>query len=428
MARPASTVNSLFRNVPPRPAVSGRTAPRKVENLLSGGNGVVFGYDRYYKGTGSNWGDQPTNTDKITWGYNTDGGQWFECTTTQGGDNRVWASFTFTAVVGETYLISCNVDSKSGVHGNNGHLLLSSGTFTGGVTVVHNPPVGRICVGGRCTSGGSITVRIGIGTNGANDFNATMRFSNVMLERVPTGVTYPSDYVRPGDQQVFSYDLTGTVTNGIVGVPTIGAPYPIPTRSSVLVIGDSWANDIPFEAGGDFGDFPWNIRRALRGRAIAVNAYGVAGHSIDQITAQIATATARQVTTPTASPYTVCIAQGGTNDVAFGRTLTQMQASRLSQIAAIKQAGMLPVLMTTPPRNDASGAQQAVIDGYNAWIKTLGYPLYDLYADADDGNGDFKPQWDSADGVHIGIHENEGAAIMGRRLADLIMLVGDYAT
>ena len=425
MVRPAVSLNTLFLNASPRPVVSSRTAPRLVENLLSGGNGVVFGYDRYYKGTGSSWGDNPTNTDQITWGYNVDGGQWFEVTTVQGGVNRVWASFTFTAQVGTTYLISANIDSKSGTNGNNGHILISSGTFTGGVTVVHNPAIGRVVLGGRCTSGGNITVRIGIGTNGANDFNATMRFSNVMLEIVPDGQVAPGDYVRPGDQQVFNYTSSATVTSGIVGTPTLGTPYAIPRRSSVLIIGDSWANDLPFEAGGDFGDFPWQVRRHLRGRKIAVNAYGVAGHTISQITAQIAAAVARQATTPSASRYTLCIAEGGTNDVAFGRTLAQMQADRLAQIAAILAAGMYPILMTTPPRNAASGAQQSVIDGYNAWIKTLGYPVYDLYADANDGNGDFKTAWDSADGVHIGVNLNEGADIMGQRLADIIMLVGD---
>ena len=57
MARPAVSLNSLFLNASPRPVLSTRADPRLVTNLLSGGNGVVFGYDRYYKGTGSDWGD-----------------------------------------------------------------------------------------------------------------------------------------------------------------------------------------------------------------------------------------------------------------------------------------------------------------------------------------------------------------------------------
>ena len=142
MARPAVSLNSLFLNASPRPISSSRTAPRLVQNLLSGGNGVVFGYDRYYKGTGSDWGDFPTNTASITWGYNVDGGQWLECATTTAGDNRVWAAMSFTAVVGETYFLSFTVDSKTGSHAN-GNATLASGTFTGGTVLVNYPCPGR---------------------------------------------------------------------------------------------------------------------------------------------------------------------------------------------------------------------------------------------------------------------------------------------
>ena len=65
------------------------------------------------------------------------------------------------------------------------------------------------------------------------------------------------------------------------------------------------------------------------------------------------------------------------------------------------------------------------MDAYNAWLKTLGYPVYDLYADANNGSGDLKATWDVGDGVHPSQGANGGAAIMGRRLADLIMLIGD---
>src|SRR5574343_578216 len=118
MERPAVSLNTLFLNTSLRPVISSRTAPRLVENLMSGGNGVVFGYDRYYKGTGSDWGDFPTNTPAITWGYNVDGGQWFEVATTAAGVTRAWAALSFNAVAGETYFLSFTVDSKTGSHSN----------------------------------------------------------------------------------------------------------------------------------------------------------------------------------------------------------------------------------------------------------------------------------------------------------------------
>ena len=33
------------------------------------------------------------------------------------------------------------------------------------------------------------------------------------------------------------------------------------------------------------------------------------------------------------------------------------------------------ILLTVPPYNAANASMQAVMDGYNAWIKTLGYPV-----------------------------------------------------
>ena len=415
MTRAALTPFSLFVNTPPRASRLALTAPRLVENLLSGGNGAVFGYDRYYKGTGSDFGDFPTNTPAITWGYNVDGGQWFEVATTAAGVTRAWAQLGFTAVAGETYLLSFTVDSKTGTHAN-GNVSLVTGTFTGGTTLLTNPSPGRYAVGGFCTVGGAIQVRMGIGVNSTNAADSTIRYSNIMVERLPKGRTYPNEYVRPGDQQVFAYTRTSTITSGAESAVTVGATYSISPRSSILVLGDSFANDAT--------DFPGKLRISLRQYPIAVNFYGVPGARIEEITTQIASGFARQALTPTAAPYTMCIAHGGVNDVAQGKTLVSAQAARLEQIDAIKAKGMIPLLLTIPPYNAANAGQQTIIDSYNTWIKTLGYPLYDLYADANDGSGDFKTSWNASDGVHPGNGESEGYAIMGRRLANLIQLAG----
>lgn len=417
VTRPLASLNPLFLNVSPRPVASSRTEPRLVTNLLSRGNGSSsYGHDRYRKDATSSWGDFPSGTAGVTWGYNVDGGQWFEVTSTAGVLERVWASVSFQAVVGETYLVSFTVDSKTGTHlWNNAEL--TAATFTGGTTAVNNPSPGRYVLGGRCTVGGTCTVRMGIGTSNVNPNNATIRFSNVMVERVPEGTSYPGEYVRPGDQHVFNYTRSGSVASGAVGTPTHGTPYDVPRRSSVLVLGDSFANDP--------GDYPDWLRWHLRGKPIAVNGLGVAGNAIAAITSQIADGVSRLATSPTAVPYTLCLAHGGVNDVNGNRTLAQMQADRLAQIAAIEAAGMLPVLLTTSPLNASTAGQQTVMDGYNAWLKTLGYPLYDLFTDASDGNADFKSTWGSVDGVHPSSAFGAGFYTMGQRLADLIMLVGD---
>lgn len=412
VTRPTATLNPLFLNVSPRPVISSRTAPRLVENLLAGVTASSTGRDLYFRGTGSDWTDFPASTPNIVWGNDVDGGQWLQFTSEAAGVQRVWVNVGIgTIYAGQTIFCTFTVDSKTGTHvGNNASV--TGVTLTGGTNSLNNIGPGRYAIWGYCTVGGTMTIRLGIGTDANNANNATIRISDIMVERVPFGTTYPSEYVRPGDQRIFNYTRTGTMTSGAVGTPTHGAPYPIPRRSHILVLGDSFANDA--------GDFHTHLRAALSGRPIASNGLGVAGHTISQITDQISSGIARLTTG--ASTYTLCIAHGGVNDVAQNRTLAQMQTDRLAQIAAIEAAGMLPVLLTTSPLNAATAGQQTVMDGYNAWIKTLGYPTYDLFTDASNGSGDFNTAWASLDGVHP---TSPGYRIMGQRLADLIQLIGD---
>ena len=421
--RLSATTNALYVNVPARPIISSRTAPRLVENIMGGVSSTAYGYERYQKDASSAWGDFPTNTTEIVWGYTTDGGQWFQATATLGAAERVWGMVSFPAVLGETYVISFTVDSKSGTHGAAGNATLASGTWTGTASI-NNAALGRNALVVKATSTATAQVRLGVGVSANNGATGTMRFSNVMVERVPSDRTYPSEYVRPGEQAVFNYSYSATVTSGAVSAPTLGAAYTSPRRSSILMLGDSYAND-PWTA-ATFGDFPWQTRRFLGRQPVAINAYGQSGARIDQITAQIATAVSRQTSsTPAAVPYSLCVAHGGTNDIAQSRTLAQMQAAMTEQINTILSYGMLPILVTVAPYNAASAGQQTVMDQYNAWLKTLGYPLYDLNADANDGNNDLKASWDAGDGVHLGAGFNSGAARYGQRLADLMMLIGD---
>ena len=424
VTRPTATLNPLFLNVSPRPVISSRTSSRFVENFLAGWNGASnYGYRRYYKSSGnSNWGDFPTDTANITWGYSVDGGDWFTVSTTAGSVERAWAQCGFTAVAGQRYLISFTVDSKTGTAGGY-NCTVANATFTGTASLQNITP-GRYVLDLTCTVGGGALVRLGIGVLSSNANNASMRFSNVQVE-VVSGRAYPYEYVPPGDQVSFPYTYTASVNSNVVGTPTLGATYAVPRTSNILVIGDSWAND-PWNFGtAVYGDFPWQMRRVLAGKNIAINAYGNAGARIDQITDQIATEVARRAAVSGACPYTLCIAHGGTNDVAQAKTLAEMQAVRLAQNAAIEAAGMRPVMVTVPPYNAANASMQTVMNGYNAWLKTLGYPLYDLNADANDGADDLKASWNSGDGVHPGTGYVSGAAIMGQRLADLVQLIGD---
>lgn len=426
VTRPAATLNPLFLNVPPRPAISSLTMPRIVENRM----GVK--YRNYRKNASNNWGDFPSDTDQITWGYDVDGGQWFEVNTLAAGAQQVYASFTFGVFRDDDYIISFTVDSKSGTIGGGISGGLTGAPSASGTVTFTNPAVGRHGMKFHITSAaGVFTMRLGIGVGSANAADASIRYSNVMVERLSDGSRiYPSEYVNPGDSRAFPYTSSSTMSGTAVQVVTNGAAYAIPRRTSVLVIGDSFTDDsYSVPSGASWGDFPFQMRRwDLKGREIAVTSRGVTGANISDITAQLTSALAETTYTTGVAPWTVCIAEGGINDILAGRTLAQMQTDKLAQIAAIEAAGMLPVLVgiTAWDGNASwSSGRQAVTDGYNSWLKTLGYPMYDAYADSDDGTGTMKTSWGSADGLHPGQGFYTGSAIMGRRLTDLLMLIGD---
>lgn len=419
--RPAVPTNSLFLNVSSRPSVSARAEPRLVENIMK------HTYRDYQDSSvGGDWNDFPDGTAAITYGKQVDGGQWFEFTTTAGGIQRVWTSMNIPMANNTKYIVSFTVDSKSGTvsAAGNANVSLQAVTATGTTTIV-DPAVGRHAMVFTTTSAGTATIRFGIGASANNNNNGTIRISNIMVE-CPQDQTrnVPWEYVNARDQRVFPYTYSTTLTGTLVNTPTLGPVLPMPTRSSILVIGDSFTND-PDVLPTIGGDFPYHMRRHLRGKNIAVNTRGVSGATIAQITDQIATAFNETTVDSGAAPYTLCISEGGVNDANSGRTLAQMQADKLAQIAAIEARGMKPVLVNVGIFEAGDAGEKAIITAFNTWLRTLGYPLYDLYADEDTGSGTVKASWGSVDGLHPGQGYTQGSDIMGQRLADLIMLVGN---
>lgn len=421
MSRAAAELNPLFLNASPRPFVSSRTEPRLVENLMK------HTYKLYQDSSvGGDWGDFPDNTPAITYGQQVDGGQWFEVNSTAGVLMRVWTSITFPAAINTKYIVSFTVDSKTGTVGGGGSANVTLNTVTAtGTTSMDNLAVGRHAMVFTTTSAGNANIRMGIGCSANNNNTATIRYSNVMIE-CPRDQSraVPYEYVTPKDQRVFNYSYSTSLTGTLVNTPTLGAPYAIPSRSSILVIGDSFTNDQDNPPTID-GDFPYHMRRYLKGKNIAVNSRGVAGTTIAQITTQLAPALAETDVDARVSPYTMCILEGGVNDANGGRTLAQMQADKLAQIAAVEAAGLVPVLVNVGVFESADAGEEAIILAFNAWLATLGYPLYDMYTDSTDGVNTYKASWGSSDGLHPGQGYTTGSSIIAQRLADLIMLIGD---
>jgi lysophospholipase L1-like esterase len=420
MVRPTVSLNSLFLNVSPRPVISSRTAPRLVWNRM----GKL--YATYSKVA---W-TQSSADGKYSWGGDVDGGQWVQFT--NAGGEQVFASVPLICRIGQTYILSLTVDAKTGTLDARNFQIAGQSTTPTGTWNLTNPALGRHALVFTATSSGAVTIRIGIGTNTTNTAAATLRVSNVMVEIAETTArTYPYEYVTPGDQRVYNYTHTNTLTGTLVNTPTLGTAYPIPTNSSVLVIGDSLSdteNNIDDDAGSSWGDFPRQMRRMLPNGRVAVNTRGVSGTQIAAITTQLTNALAETKGAVGASPYTICILEGGVNDMQVGaRTLAQMQTDKLAQIAAVQAAGMVPVLVGLSAWKTFAtwtAPFQTQTLAYNAWLKTLGYPFYDLYADSDDGTGTIKTSWGSSDGLHPSGSYTGGQAIMGQRLADLLMLVG----
>lgn len=410
--------NALYYNVPSRPGMSSRTNPRIVQNLLT------KNLQTYTKAAG--W-SQNAADGKYTWGGDVDGGQWVQFSA--GAGEQVFTTFTLALKVGQRYILSLTVDSKTGTL-NARNFQITSAAQTG-TWELSNPALGRHVLAFTATSNLSVSLRIGIGTDAANTLASTLRVSNIQVEISSDKTrTYPYEYVQPNTTRAYNYTNVTSVATTLCGTPVLGTPYQIPTSSSVLIVGDSFTDTNPsLDFGGtEFGDFPFHMQRILPVARYAVNTRGVSGQTIAQITAQITAALTESVGSSGASNYGIVIAQGGINDMIIGaRTLAQMQTDKLAQIEIIKAAGAVPVLVGIAAWDGYAGWTapfQTQTLAYNAWLKTLGYPMYDLYADSDDGTGTIKTAWGSSDGLHPGTGVSAGQAIMGQRLADLIQLIG----
>ena len=419
ISRPTATLNPLFFNVPPHVPISQRTAPRIVQNLLT------KNLQTYTKAAG--W-SQNAADEKYTWGGDVDGGQWVEFSA--GAGEQVFVTLTLSLKVGQRYILSLIVDSKTGTLDARNFQITTSGHS--GTWHLTNPDVGRHALVFTATSSGTTNLRIGIGTNVANTGAATLRISNVQAEiSTSSARDYPYEYVQPSTTRAYNYTNVTPMTGTLCGTPTLGEAYEIPRTSSVLVVGDSFSDSNPnLDFGGtEFGDYPFHMQRMLPVGRFSVNTRAISGQTIAQITTQIENALTESVGSVGAAPYGVIIAQGGVNDMILsGRTLAQMQADKLAQIAVIEAAGAVPVLVGIAAWDGYvswTSDRQAQTIAYNAWLSTLGYPLYDIYTDSDDGTGTMKTSWGSSDGLHPGTGYAQGQFIIGRRLSALIQLIGD---
>jgi lysophospholipase L1-like esterase len=125
----------------------------------------------------------------------------------------------------------------------------------------------------------------------------------------------------------------------------------------------------------------------------------------------ITTATILSTHLPTvlaASPRpAACFVQGGTNDA--GSFASVPLATTIANLTSIYQqlmgAGILPILLTNPPRTDSPSGARAALGKINDWIvryaSANGLPLVDLWTGlVDPTTGGYLAAYDSGDGIH----------------------------
>ena len=405
--------NPLYSNTPLRSYRMNTSQPRVVTNFLGSK------YRRYIRSTGINWSDFPASTGLITWG---DAIPTFTVTSLGTPFEQAFAFASFNALIGQTYLVSFYIDAKSGTLSD--AIMWIAGITTDVSTQVTDYTLGRHVVKFTATSSGTAIIRLGIGCfNGEPSHVASITLSKIQLE-ISKNVSriYPYEYVAPNDSRIFDYTFTAAVTGNVVTSETLGSSYGYRNSQSVLVLGDSFTDDRQIFS-TYANDFPFYMTDYFQHiYPVGVSSRGVSGQTISQITTQLVNAMAETSATYTArvAPWKTVVLEGGVNDVNTGRTLPQLQADRQSQIDTANSYGLQIVIMDICPFNSASVPQQAIIDGFNAWLPTLGYPVYKCFTDMTNGANQWRTDAVTPEGVHPGQGYRAGAYQMAFKMLRLL--------
>lgn len=405
----------FYSNAPGRSIRLSATQPRTVTNFLGPQ------YRTYIRAGGANWLDFPANTPTITWGNAT---PTFTVTSAGTAAERAFAFASFNAIAGQTYILSFYVDAKNGTLTDS--VLFIAGVSTVGSTLITNPALGRHVMKFVPSATGTGLIRLGIGTyNGEPSHVSSITISKVMLEIPIDGSTrtYPYEYVHPNDTRLFPYTFTASPIGDLVGTETKGNAFAYRASQSVLVIGDSFTND-RLTYGLFVDDFPFYMDDYLQFiMPHAVASRGAPGQMIGEITTQLVNAMSETTDTYTSgvAPWKTLLIEGGVNDVNNGHSLVQMQTDRLAQLTTAQSYGFQNiVIMNICPFNSGNGAMQTIIASFNAWLPSLGFPVYDCFGDMSNGANQWRTDAVTPDGTHPGVGYMAGAYQIARRLSLLL--------
>lgn len=175
-----------------------------------------------------------------------------------------------------------------------------------------------------------------------------------------------------------------------------------PVRSTVCGIGDSLTGAEPQTGGsitGGLGSFAGMLSVQSHARIRYAGAFGHGGYGLGQIRDEMLPLVLAQSPLPGA-----CLVGGGTNDVAGvggAFSVSSRSAIVVDIVGQLLAAGIVPILMTIPPRSD-SGMTVNVLR-WNSWVRRYaaanGLAVIDVYRAVTGSDGQFLSGMTS-DGTH----------------------------
>lgn len=356
---------------------------RYVDNLLRGNVNMAL------------W-PAPTNTPGTGTGTVTVAGDGLSVTCTCTGAGT-WRGFAGVSVAGlDTSKVYCIGAKLSGVIGSftNETIGIAEAVAAGAGEIVANAN-GRWGVTLQ-PAASTITLRLGVGVDGNETcaLGDSLTLSEPYVYEVEHLTDAPPEWVG-ANPVILNYAKTTSIAAGVV---TAGTPVPYTENKAdvVLVIGDSLGNDS--------ADYPIRIRDSYHRE---MHVLATAGARISDFIAAVATWVASPTLyAPAQLSPGVCVVGTAINDVTADASAATMEAQLAQLETAIRAAGMVPVILTTPPFKTSTSwtaARQVVADDYNAHVRALATAYsVDIYTTLEDPNNPdvYLVGYDSGDHLH----------------------------
>lgn len=344
-------------------------------------------------------------------------------TITESGTQRIFAATgagTLRAFVGASltdfdtakwYVFGANFSTVTGTWTNRTMALTSAPTD--GEQNAITTAAGRWCIVFQ-PSNATMTMRLGIGCPS----NETVALNDHLIIEDPFVYELADENDIPPEWTgavpvIIPYNNPCALTSNVITQAAYGAVRPYKRSDVVLFAGDSF---------GDGGsEYPRLIRDAYQ---IEAHITHTPGDRLDQIGTQITDYIASPSTNdPVNLLAKTCVMNGGINDIVQDATLETMQTRLNANIAALRAADIIPVVLCVGPwkaHASWSAGRQTVTDAYNAWLLARTDILtVDIYAPLEDPStaDTLLAAYDNGDGLHPSA---AGSAVIQARVTNVL--------